>query len=242
MSDGLLVPLRRGKRSRTSLNVFKDNEARELVFAVVGHIGSGTSEIANALVSDLERLEECYETTLLKARQSIVDWANARGLSGSQSSGQIADVQHLQDMGDRARLESEDNAFVARELIKRIRLTRAEKMNKTAGPGDVVEPDGKKRAYVLDSIRHPDEVKLLRAVYGPAFSLIGVVCEEDTRRQRLQRKFGDCGESRANELMARDAKSEKKHGQRVSDTFHLADFFVDNTQSRYLDESWKRSK
>jgi hypothetical protein len=32
--------------------------------------------------------------------------------------------------------------------------------------------------------------------------------------------------------MERDAKSGNKHGQRVTDTFHLADFFVNNSGDR----------
>lgn len=36
--------------------------------------------------------------------------------------------------------------------------------------------------------------------------------------------------------MKRDENAEVKHGQKVTDTFQLADFFVDNSPARYLDE------
>ena len=52
--------------------------ANELVFAVVGHVGCGTSEIAESL---RDRLEEktlpggVFEVRILKARDVITDWA-----------------------------------------------------------------------------------------------------------------------------------------------------------------------
>ena len=42
--------------------------------------------------------------------------------------------------------------------------------------------------------------------------------------------------------MTRDARAAEKFGQRVSDAFHMADFFVDNTVARFIDrepnEDW----
>ena len=35
--------------------------------------------------------------------------------------------------------------------------------------------------------------------------------------------------------MRRDAKASQKHGQRVSDAFHLSDYFIDNSASRFLE-------
>lgn len=39
--------------------------------------------------------------------------------------------------------------------------------------------------------------------------------------------------------MKRDESADIKYGQKVADTFHLADYFVDNTPNRYLDEEQK---
>ena len=37
-------------------------------------------------------------------------------------------------------------------------------------------------------------------------------------------------------FMRRDAKASQKHGQRVSDAFHLSDYFIDNSASRFLED------
>jgi deoxycytidylate deaminase len=79
-------------------------------------------------------------------------------------------------------------------------------------------------------------VELLRHVYQEAFVLIGVVCEEKKRLARVMSKYATAGKDAALEFMRRDSKATEKYGQRVSDAFHLGDFFIDNTTDRYKEE------
>ncbi len=130
---------------------------------------------------------------------------------------------------------SGDHAIVARSLIEAIRLTRASRLGIKSPGEDPVRPDGTRRAYVLDSIRHPAEVELLRKVYQDAFVLVGVVCEANVRQNRIVKKYRNAGMEDAAAFMARDARAAEKHGQRVSDAFHMADFFVDNTIDQFED-------
>ena len=76
---------------------------------------------------------------------------------------------------------------------------------------------------------------MLRHVYQDAFVLIGVVCEETKRLARLLNKYKDAGQKPLSDFMKRDAEAQEKHGQKVADTFHLSDFFVDNTTDRWLE-------
>jgi hypothetical protein len=41
-------------------------------------------------------------------------------------------------------------------------------------PEKSVVPDGKPRAFIIDSIRHPAELSLLRSIYRDAFVLVGL--------------------------------------------------------------------
>ena len=140
-------------------------------------------------------------------------------------------------------MREDDHSAVARALIARIRETRALKLGLPLTKG-AIPPDGTKRAYIIDSIRHPAEVRLFRMVYESAFTLVGVVCEEERRRDRIKAKYQNAGDKKAAEFMQRDAKGPEKHGQRVSDAFHLSDFFIDNTANRFLpqdipNEDWR---
>src|SRR5437773_2463053 len=49
--------------------------AHEFVFGVVGHIGSGTSEVTRSFKALLERRKDTFQATILKARESIEEWA-----------------------------------------------------------------------------------------------------------------------------------------------------------------------
>ncbi|MFC1530663.1 anti-phage dCTP deaminase [Gemmatimonadota bacterium] len=83
-----------------------------------------------------------------------------------------------------------------------------------------------KRAFVLRQLKHPDEVRLLRQVYGDGFHLIAVYTPEDTRSEYLRNYIG-LSPDQASELIERDAGEEIKYGQQVTKTFHHADLFVD---------------
>jgi len=212
--------------------------ANELIFAVVGHAGSGTSTVAaalHALLSDAALPGGPYDTSILKARTVIRSWAETSGLPlPDDASATLETVKKYQDLGDQMRQQTTDYSSVAKGLIAAIRATRAEKVKAGDAIDGAVPPDGKRRAYVIDSIRNPAEVELLRHVYQDAFVLVGVVCEETRRLERLTKKYSDAGEKSALAFMKRDEKAGPKYGQRVADAFHLSDFFLDNTVNRIL--------
>lgn len=231
MQVGKAVALPSGQDARELVSASYSNE---MVFAVVGHVGSGTSEIADAIKSTLEREDQRggpFEAFIVKASDTI---RAARATAGSTSLSGINEAFALQDAGDEIRLNAKDNAEVAKSLVAKVRETRARAQGVEPKDGDPVAPDGKKRAYVLDSLRHPDEVKLLRAIYQDAFILVGVVCDPQVRRERLTEKYADANSLQIEEFMARDADGQLPNGQKVADTFFMSDFFVDNTQPRFL--------
>ena len=211
--------------------VIKSLISNEIVFAVVGAVGSGTSEIANSLRALLE--VRGYKVEILKARDVIEEWAVKTSFS-VVGSGKMEQTRKLQDAGDEQRRTSGDNAAIAVKLIERIKQSRARMQGVSDVIGRPVQPDSERRAFILDSLRHPDEVNLLRRVYQTAFFLIGVVCEEDMRLNRLSEKYSDAGRDSITSFMKRDEKADVKHGQQVADTFHLSDFFVDNSVDRSI--------
>lgn len=219
---------------RTAQTEIRDSAANEFVFAVVGHVGSGTSEVAKLLKTVLEHRDLVggpFETEILKARDQLKALDGAASVLAGLGEDTLEYAQQLQNLGDSMRKDG-DHAAVARALILQVRQLRAIKRGLTDYGGKPVEPDGRRRAYILDSIRHPAEVELLRNVYQSAFVLIGIVCDEEVRLRRIQQKYSDAGVRNARLFMERDAKAPTKHGQRVSDAFHLADIFLDNTTDR----------
>lgn len=223
--------------------IYNAEHAHELIFAVVGHVGSGTSEIAEQLQQVLSDTGTT-QVHILKASDTIRDWAIANGETpparptGAEQPA-LNNAKTLQELGDKMRA-SGDHAAVARALVKAIVRRRAAWQGQSdfdPGSGNEVTPDGTERAFILDSLRHPAEVDLLRRLYGGAFILVGVVCDEAIRSGRISRKFRGADARSAEEFMRSDAHAPPPHGQRVSQAFYLADFFLDNTAERKTGEN-----
>jgi len=227
--------------SRSSKAVLQGARSNELFVAVVGPAGSGASAAANALEGFLQQEsveDDHYEVIVVKASELIREWAEANNRSvppiGRKS---LEGIRQMQDNGDAMRLVTGDNAAVARAVIGRISERRAAASGLAKG-----HFDGKPRAYIIDSLRHPAEAHLLRRVYQDAFTLIGVVCDPAQREIRLKTNLfsgPDRGLPATAKAVAdfvnRDADAPEKHGQHVTDTFHEADFFVDNSRDASQD-------
>lgn len=232
----------KGRHQRDSRDIVLGGGANELVFGVVGHAGAGTSTVADTLAKLLQQTkvgQDTFEVELIVAQTVIREWAKERNkpFPPVAEKPTLHQVQELQDLGDAMRAEETeggvaDHSAVARRMILKIRAQRGEKTHQAVEGGKPVKPDGKHRVYILDSLRHPAEVALLRHIYQDAFILIGVVCEEEKRIERLGKKCKDAGRENALEFMRRDADADEKHGQHVADTFHLSDFFVDHSMDR----------
>lgn len=100
--------------------------------------------------------------------------------------------------------------------------------------------------YVLDSLKHPDEVRLLRHVYGDAFWLLAIVTDPSERRDDFGDDYAetvsDFSESRAlaEQLITRDEAEDDDLGQHVRDTFAEADAFLSARRGHRVNEEVER--
>jgi deoxycytidylate deaminase len=114
-------------------------------------------------------------------------------------------------------IESQGSQNLVNKALKTIGAVENREPIKTPRP---------KRAIILHSLKHPDEVHLLRAIYGPGFWLIGVYASEDTQIRYLT-EYHNMTEDEAKRLIKRDyLEPEDKFGQQTSKTFHRADVFI----------------
>ncbi|MBF0614665.1 MAG: hypothetical protein HQL92_05880 [Magnetococcales bacterium] len=235
--------------SQSSRDVVKEHFSNELVFGVVGFAGSGTSTIA-AQLKELLESETLrggpFSAHIIKTRLLLKDWAeeNKVGYDSTVDNKSIESVVILQSIGNQLREKRGDLAAAAVLLIEAIRKKRADETGTSYDPKIPVQPDGSRRAYILDSIKHPAEVELLRRVYGNAFALVGVVCDELVKQTRLREQFSNSSPTKITEFMKNDAKSVHQSGQRVEKTFYLADFYIDNSEDstnsdNQTNENWK---
>lgn len=210
-------------KSGELINKLRAHQSNEIVFAVVGYAGSGTSFVAHKLKSYLEKNE--YKPVEIKARKVLDEYADQKvDLEIPLSSAEpIEKTTQYQKIGDDLRKNSKEYGAVAAYMIREIKKIRDQ--------SEVSD----KNVFILDSLKHPHEVDLLRHVYGNGFCLIGVGCRPDIRNVRLETKFNidDTRATNLKDFTQRDAEdSENKYGQQVDKTFHRSDYFVDNTPSR----------
>jgi deoxycytidylate deaminase len=200
--------------------------SKELVIALVGYAGAGTSTAGDRIAALLE--SEHYQIKKIKFSDLIgrIDGIEEpEPLDGNRRGRSKFDrAVRFQDRGDAIRDRFGNHALSA-AAVKLIREGRG-----------VAEPGKEKIAYILDSLKHPDEVSLLRRVYGKSFRLVAVHCGGDERLSRLfgpagsTEKYAGVDRSELDVFTNRDAKDENyENGQRVRDVFHLADFFLDNS-------------
>jgi len=134
----------------------------------------------------------------------------------------------------RDRFGSDD--ILAASAIFEIARTRRDQFKQRGAAGETYE----RKIFLVDQLKRPEEVELLRSVYGPLFFQMSVYARRETRTKfiasRIARDLavspGRTAESMALELVATDEnEASLKHGQRVGRTFHGADFII-NTEAR----------
>lgn len=200
--------------------------SKELVIGLVGHAGAGTSTAGNRIHVLLEQAG--YTVVRIKFSELIrqIDTRDMPEIEDGARKGKsrFAIATMLQDRGDLIRQTHRDHALAV-AAIARLKAKRGD-----AAPGE------SKLAFILDSLKHPAEVDLLRKVYDHSFRLVAVHCDVSKREERLigdvttTAKYGGAPAEEVRKFMDRDAKDGvHTHGQRVRDAFHLADFFLDNT-------------
>lgn len=200
--------------------------SKELVIGLVGYVGAGCSTAAKRLHIILDAAG--YKVHKIKLSSLIEDhWKDEtvpRAVDGpGEGLSKLNRARRLQDLGDDLR-EGDRGYAIASLAVKAIRQVR--------GTDKVGES---KLAFIIESLKHKDEVDLLRRVYDQSFRLVAVHCDRPTREGRLigdalsDAKYAGVDKRLILDFMDRDEKDgENLNGQQVRDAFYLADYFIDN--------------
>lgn len=199
----------------------------ELFFAVTGAVGTDVSLVC-AVLEEVLREVQYLDSKTIRLSDLLRLFATFQHIPVAP-----ADVrtERLMNAGDDLR-----DAFQRGDAMALLAVAAIRNQRKRI-TGDEKRP-ALGQAYVLHQLKHPDEVRTLRRIYGRAFYLISAFAEREERVSRLAARFAttrhefdhDRYRSRAEELVKRDeADLTKKLGQNVRGTFPLADLFVNAT-------------
>lgn len=172
----------------------------ELVIGIVSAVGTEYKRVTEPLTDRLRGFGYTVQEIRVSSCLPVFEGAS-----------EYERIRHYMHAGDQLREKSENNAILAAGVAKNISESRT--------------PSDSKRAYVVNSLKHPREVEFLRKVYGDGFYLIGIHADEKRRHQHLTDDKG-MTQVQANELIRIDEDESFDHGQKTRDTYHLADFFL----------------
>lgn len=201
-----------------------DRLSLELVVALVGPVGSGCTTVYEVMAKTLHD-EFGYDPVHVILSSLIKDHAAEVGMDFPQGMSPNDRVDRYQDVGNELRKKFGDE-YLADRAIEKIAIERDQRGGYAAeGQTRVVLPQ--RRAYFLDSLKNPAELRRLRQVYGDLLWVVSVFAPEETRLKRLVRK--GMLDSDARHAMKRDYAEEEKSGQKVSKIAHQANYFVRNS-------------
>lgn len=204
----------------------------DLIFGLVGPIGVDLLFIEQTLKDYLNGFSYCTHTIRISAQMREIECGKY-----VDDSSTFAAYNSKMDYANCLR-QRYDNAILAALAIAAIKEARGKSKSDSSG-----------NAFVIRQLKNPDEVRLLRSVYGKQFIQISIYGSPSARKENLSAEIridsngvieaADADEL-ADKLMARDEKEEVKYGQALRDVFPLGDVFVDTGDKNNAAKSIER--
>lgn len=202
-------------------------EKPEIIIGLVSPIGAEIDEIIKRLVKSFEA--NGYRARPIKVTDSYTEMVKI--IPPNPPLIETPLFQRYQtyiDYGNALRAHHEDDSFLAALAIQQIAGSRFRVGSK---PQERFE----RNAFILHQFKRPEEIDLLRSVYGPLFFQISAYSRRAARVEHLAKKFAESSRSsnvnsfraRAEELVETDENEVQRiHGQRVGKIFHDADLII----------------
>jgi deoxycytidylate deaminase len=210
----------------------------ELVFGIVGPIGVDIEAVIDALSESLKDVE--YKPILIHLTDMIED---SRIKVRRDLSTYYARYKSLITYANAYRKLARSAAALAGIAILTIRRLRSQFT-------DIETAPARGTAYIVRQFKRPEEIELMRRVYGRKFIQVSVFGSAADRRRVMMEKIRryepspktdiQC-EQQAIDLIDIDYnQKDDKNGQRIADVFHLGDVFVDGIDPAMAEKTIRR--
>ncbi|WP_406735906.1 anti-phage dCTP deaminase [Thioclava sp. GXIMD4215] len=166
------------------LNFNSEDVQPELIFGLVGPLGSDIDAVQDALKRELQKVE--YNVVDIHLTKDVVNVIPA--LKGMPTS---TYQQKIDLMNDLARF-SQKNDFLARVAIMMI-ATHRNRINavRSRETGeDYSKEQAEKTAFIIRQLKRPAEIALLNKVYGKKFIQISIAVSEEDQLQSVLNIIG----------------------------------------------------
>ena len=230
----------------------RKSEGPEIVIVFVAPIGTDLDPVLQAFKESLGTVAYTSGDPIRMSKllagsdvDEIIELARKAGrLSTESESEGLLNSEHkrLMDRGDSYRRALGDGAALAMRVIGKIRFERKQVTG-------AYEVERSRHAILVRTAKHPAEVRLLRSAYGDRLVVVAVASPREERRRlvlaQLSRDFPDHKQweldGHARYLLDRDEKdADVDLGQRVRDSFALADVFLNIHPGAPVNEKVRR--
>jgi hypothetical protein len=175
------------KDSVTDVNeIDEDFSSSELFIGLVGAVGTELKIVQEILTERLSSLN--YQTENIKVSSDIIKILS----SVDEDNNYFKRTGSYMDAGNKLRKDSRRNDILSLGIAGNISQMRTEQ---------TMHRD--RTAYIINSLKHPEEVRKLRQIYSSGFYLIGVHSEKE-RRKRYLVENKKLSEIEADQLIAID--------------------------------------
>jgi deoxycytidylate deaminase len=209
----------------------------ELVFGLVGPIGVQLDLVVSSIQSALEAVGYKHELV------HVTDLMKTKKISVSIDESSYSKRYHsLIDYANEYRKIAGNPAALAARAILEIRKLRAGKTFDESSPALGT-------AYIVRQFKRPEEIQLMRKVYGRKFIQVSVSGTVSERKRILEEKIRTYTyaprknldiESEISLLIDKDFDQQDRFGQKISDVFHLGDVFVRGTEQSEIESTVRR--
>lgn len=203
------------KKSDSSASV-KQTQTEELVIALCGPIGSPIKRVGQEIAEVLNH-EYGYDVEIIRLSDFLTEKAPEIFKTPIDDSSEFKRISSLIEFGNQFRDQYGERVLaelaIHKIIFDRISSTATDKA-----------PKSRRKCYIVDSIKNNHELEIFRLVYSEILFFVGVFSSPEQRAKNLE----DMGmtPTQVYTLIDRDSGEEIEHGQRVSDTFPKADFFI----------------
>ncbi|MCC6157075.1 MAG: cytidine deaminase [Deltaproteobacteria bacterium] len=186
----------------------------ELVFGLVGAVGTDLEHFQEKLEANLRAFEYQPNSVRLSGilgqlDPEILDTIGVR----LHTEPEYQRLKTYMDAGSKLRAQTRYGGILALHAVAEISRKRTQASTEFLP----------RTAHVLRSLKHDEEVRVLRRIYGAGFFLVGVFAVQPERQRLLEIRMSPL---EAEELIRRDEDEGSELGQKTRDTFALSDVFV----------------
>jgi deoxycytidylate deaminase len=197
-------------------------ERAEIVIGLVGALGTDMATVDANIRSAL--MSVGYRSETVRVSDRIREAVEGRSTNLPDP---VTKLDELMDQGDVLRRAVGTGGAAAGLAAMAISAARHQALSGVAGEREAL-------ASIIRQLKHPEEVKLLRSIYGPRFILVGAWAPREERERAIRQRLGthhpgkseDWYSEQGRRLLDRDEKADDPLGQRVRATFELADAYI----------------